>query len=70
MPLRTTYSPTAPPGKDTRVMNFAYCLHKVMVIGKYTYVFTGNFSGGGGGGSGGGVYVGGPFHGGIFHRGR
>ena len=52
-------------------MNFAYCLHIVLVIRKFTDVFRGNFSGEDwGGGSRGGDYVGGYFPGGIFHGGR
>ena len=45
-------------------MNFARCLHIVLVIGNYTDVFRGIFSSGGSGGFG---YVEEYFHGEIFH---
>jgi hypothetical protein len=41
-------------------MNFAQCLHIVLVIGKHTQVFRGIFSGSWGEGG----YMGGYFHGG------
>ena len=43
-------------------MNFAPCLHIVLVIGNYTEVFRSDFSYGWGGGD----YVGGSPHGGCF----
>jgi len=58
MCLRTISSPIFP-GEGLQVMNFAYCFHIVLVIGKYTDIFKGDFSGGGSGGKG---YVGGSFH--------
>ena len=46
------------------------CLHIVLVIGKYTYVFWGDSSGGGEGESWKGGYVRESFKGGICHGGR
>ena len=51
-------------------MNYAHGLHIILVIGKYTDGFQGEYFSGGGRGLWGEGYLGGSFHGGISHGGR
>ena len=39
------FKPPQSPGKGLQVMNFAHCLHTVLVTWKYTDVLRGDFSG-------------------------
>ena len=43
--FRDDLIPQSPRGEELRVTNFDHCLHIVRVIGKYTDVFRGTFSG-------------------------
>ena len=65
---RGRLNPKQSPGKGLQVMVFAHCLHIVFVIRKFTDIFRGFFSEGGGGGSGLRDYVGGSFHGRIQRK--
>ena len=58
--------PQRPPEEVLQVVNFAHCLHIVLVIGKYTDVFRGIISGGRGVGG----YLRGSFYGGSYQEGR
>ena len=57
-----------PMEEGLQVVNFAHCLHVVLVIGKHSYIFKEGFSNRGEGRGEG--YVGGSFHGGkiIFQH--